>query len=172
MASRFDWEELRVPEIIDGMTAFLVAPVILTVASAVKQPGVQSAIKGGITLAERCKEAWAETTETIENLAAEVNSELIAQKQAQSNSQSYVPSEQFDIGGELMHALSEANLEMRRLTNGLVDWRLIVPLGLGSLAIRQLLIKGLQLDEIPWYTLAWYAFDSFAKLNDSSESSS
>jgi hypothetical protein len=31
--------------------------------------------------------------------------------------------------------------------------------------MRQLMIKGLQLEVIPWYVLAWYAFDSFLKLN-------
>jgi hypothetical protein len=35
-----------------------------------------------------------------------------------------------------------------------------------TLDFRQLIIKGLQIDEIPWYSLAWYAFDSFVKLND------
>ena len=40
-----------------------------------------------------------------------------------------------------------------------------MPLGLGTLALGQLITKGPQLDKIPWYNLAWYAFDSFNKLN-------
>ena len=33
------------------------------------------------------------------------------------------------------------------------------------LAMRQLIAKGWQLELIPWYVLAWYAFDSFIKLH-------
>lgn len=165
-------EDLKVPEIIEGVTALIVAPVILPIAAAIKQPGVQTAIKEGIALSERCKEAIAEAKETIENLAAEVDTELIAQKQAQCNPstpQPYVADQQFDLAGTLVNSISEANSEIKRMTEGWLDMRLIVPVGLGTLAIRQLLVKGLDIDEIPWYTLAWYAFDSFSKLNAGSE---
>lgn len=51
------------------------------------------------------------------------------------------------------------------ITNSAVDLRLLFPLGLSILALRQLILKGVQLEAIPWYVLAWYAFDSFMKLN-------
>jgi hypothetical protein len=46
-----------------------------------------------------------------------------------------------------------------------VDLRFLFPLSLSLLALRQLLVKGWQLELIPWYVLAWYAFDSFIKLH-------
>ncbi|MFM6157086.1 MAG: hypothetical protein ACKO3K_19875 [Cuspidothrix sp.] len=57
------------------------------------------------------------------------------------------------------------NKRVERATDGTVDLRFMFPLALGILSVRQLTIKGLQLDIIPWYVLAWYAFDSFLKLN-------
>jgi hypothetical protein len=63
------------------------------------------------------------------------------------------------------NAVSQLNQRVERATNGTVDLGLLFPLALSILAVRQLTIKGLQLDIIPWYVLAWYAFDSFLKLN-------
>jgi uncharacterized protein YpmS len=171
MAETFNLEDVPVSEVIEGITAFILAPAIFPIAAAIKQPMVQSVIKEGITLSERCKEAIAEVTETIDNLAAEVNSDLIARKQEQSNFPSYITGEQVDVAGTLMNTLSNANAEMRRMTNGWLDWRLLIPMGLGTLAIRQILIKGLRIDDIPWYVLTWYAFDSFGKLNANSDAS-
>ena len=51
-----------------------------------------------------------------------------------------------------------------RMANGAFDLRLLVPVGLGALAIRQILREGLELEEIPWYVLAWDAFQSFNTL--------
>ncbi|MFQ4144629.1 DUF5132 domain-containing protein [Chlorogloeopsis sp. ULAP02] len=171
MSPTFDWEQINVPEIVEGITGVIFAPVILPLASAVHQPTVQAAIKGGIAISERCKEALAETTEVIENLAAEVNAELIADKQAQSNgtTQVYTFDGRSIIARDLINVVSDFNTDVERLTQGAIDLRLLFPLGLSALAIRQLLMKGLQIDEIPWYTLAWYAFDSFVKLNKTNE---
>jgi hypothetical protein len=57
------------------------------------------------------------------------------------------------------------NQRVKQATEGQLDIRVLFPFGLGCLAIRQLIIKGLQFDIIPWYVLAWYAFDSFIKLH-------
>lgn len=51
-----------------------------------------------------------------------------------------------------------------RMANGAFDLRLLVPVGLGALAIRQMLREGLELEKIPWYVLAWDAFQSFNTL--------
>jgi hypothetical protein len=67
---------------------------------------------------------------------------------------------------EVTKAMVDLNQRVKRITNGAIDLRFLLPLSLGSLAVRQLLIRGLQLDLIPWYVLAWYAFDSFIKLHD------
>jgi hypothetical protein len=61
-------------------------------------------------------------------------------------------------------AKSDLNQQIRTI-NSAVDLRLLFPLGLSILAVRQLILKGLQIEAIPWYVLAWYAFDSFMKLN-------
>jgi hypothetical protein len=63
------------------------------------------------------------------------------------------------------NAVVELNQIFAQATNNTVDLRFLFPLGLSILAVRQLIIKGSQLDMIPWYVLAWYAFDSFLKFN-------
>jgi hypothetical protein len=62
-------------------------------------------------------------------------------------------------------AVVDLNKRVRKATDGVVDIRFLFPLGLGILAIRKLMMKGLQFDIIPWYVLAWYSFDSFIKLH-------
>ncbi len=68
------------------------------------------------------------------------------------------------ISQQIIHTLSDWNQGVKTATNNRVDLRLIIPISFGMLAIRQLLIKGVMLETIPWYVLAWYAFDSFIKL--------
>ncbi|WP_414575585.1 HMA2 domain-containing protein [Anabaena sp. CCY 9402-a] len=59
----------------------------------------------------------------------------------------------------------DLNKRVKQATDGVVDIRFLFPLGLSILAVRQLIIKGLQFEIIPWYVLAWYSFDSFIKLH-------
>jgi Heavy metal associated domain 2 len=66
-------------------------------------------------------------------------------------------------------AVVDLNKRVGQATNNFVDLRFLFPLGLGIFSIRQLVTKGLQLDIIPWYVLAWYAFDSFIKLHANSQ---
>lgn len=66
---------------------------------------------------------------------------------------------------EVSNAFADLNERISHASNGMVDLRFLVPVGLGALAIRQLLVKGLQLEIVPWYVLAWYSFDSFLKLH-------
>ena len=58
----------------------------------------------------------------------------------------------------------ELNTRVARATRG-ADLRLLVPLGLGALSVRQAFRDSPGLKQAPWYVLAWYAFDSFVKLN-------
>jgi len=51
------------------------------------------------------------------------------------------------------------------LTNGRWDLRTVVPFALGALAVRAFIAESAALTAAPWYVLAWYAFDSFWKLN-------
>jgi hypothetical protein len=59
---------------------------------------------------------------------------------------------------------SKLNTRVARATKG-ADLRLLVPLGLGALSVRQAFRDSPGLKQAPWYVLAWYAFDSFVKLN-------
>ncbi len=75
-----------------------------------------------------------------------------------------------EAAAEVSNAVVDLNKRVRESTDGLVDLRFLFPLGLGCLSIRQLMAKGLQIDIIPWYVLAWYSFDSFLKLHAASMS--
>ncbi|BAY17733.1 hypothetical protein NIES21_35750 [Anabaenopsis circularis NIES-21] len=66
--------------------------------------------------------------------------------------------------------MSDFNADVYTMTNGAADLRLIVPLGLGLFALTQLIKQGFKFEDTPWYILAWFAFDSFIKLNVTEES--
>ncbi|MFW6358330.1 MAG: HMA2 domain-containing protein [Chroococcales cyanobacterium] len=66
---------------------------------------------------------------------------------------------------EIRSIFANFNEQIKEKTDNTVDLRLLFSLSLGGLAIRQLMVKGLQLEAMPWYVLAWYAFDSFVKLH-------
>jgi hypothetical protein len=58
-----------------------------------------------------------------------------------------------------------ADESVLRATRGVVDLRMLLPIGLAGLSIRQFLRTGPNLKAIPWYALAYYSFDSFIKLH-------
>lgn len=70
-----------------------------------------------------------------------------------------------EAAAQVSNAIVDLNRRVRQATNGAIDIPFLFPLGLSTLAVRQLLSKGLQFETIPWYVLAWYAFDSFIKLH-------
>lgn len=74
-----------------------------------------------------------------------------------------------DAAAEVSNAVFDLNKRVTKATNGAVDLRILFPLGLSALSIRQLLTRGLEFEVIPWYVLAWYAFDSFIKLHATSQ---
>jgi hypothetical protein len=65
----------------------------------------------------------------------------------------------------LTGVLAALNQRVKQVTAGEVDLRFLVPLFFGLLALRQAFLKSPRLKTAPWYVLAWYAFDSFLKLN-------
>jgi Heavy metal associated domain 2 len=67
-------------------------------------------------------------------------------------------------------AIANLNQRFNQATAGSVDLRFLFPLLLSVLALRQILTKSPGLKTSPWYVLAWYAFDSFMKLNNTKES--
>ena len=64
----------------------------------------------------------------------------------------------------VMEALTRANDVVSRRTQG-KDLRTLVPLGLGMLALRQLVRGRERLVDAPWYLLAWYAAETFQKFH-------
>jgi len=65
----------------------------------------------------------------------------------------------------LMDALTDLDRRLSELTGGKLDVKLLFPLGLGVMALRQIAVAGLGLEQVPGYVLLWYTFDSFYKLH-------
>ena len=59
----------------------------------------------------------------------------------------------------------QANRSVFSATQGRIDLRMLFPVALAGLAVRQLFREGLGLRSAPWYVLAYYAFDSYVKLH-------
>lgn len=60
-------------------------------------------------------------------------------------------------------AASGINDQVLRRTHG-HDLRSLIPIGYGMLAVRQLLRGKQRIGDAPWYVLAWYASETFQKL--------
>lgn len=69
------------------------------------------------------------------------------------------------ISTRILDVLTDLDRRLSRATNGVVDIKLLFPLTLGTLAIRQIATSGLGLSTVPGYVLLWYTFDSFYKLH-------
>jgi hypothetical protein len=69
----------------------------------------------------------------------------------------------------LTNTVTDFNQRFGRATDGAIDLRFLVPLSFAALAIRQFRVQGWNIEIIPWYVLAWYAFDSFIKLHYTSD---
>ena len=65
----------------------------------------------------------------------------------------------------LTDAVSDLDRHLGLGTKGILNLKLLVPLGFGALAVLQLARHGLQIGGAPWYLLAYFAFDSYIKLN-------
>ncbi len=80
-----------------------------------------------------------------------------------------LPSKKSRGATAIANGFAYLNKRVEQTTNGSVDLRLLFPLLLASLALRQWFAKGSALKTSPWYVLAWYAFDSFLKLNNNTK---
>ncbi|MCC5636492.1 DUF5132 domain-containing protein [Nostoc sp. CHAB 5844] len=176
MESTFDWEKVNLPKIVDGLSAIIFSPMIVPVAEVIKQPLVKTAIKEGITLSQRYQETVADTVEAFEHIGAAITGNRTQQTTDQFNyrngstSETYLTDGKSAVAQDLLNIMSDFNADVYKMTNGATDLRLIVPLGLGLFALSQLIKQGFKFDDIPWYILAWFAFDSFIKLNVTDES--
>jgi hypothetical protein len=75
------------------------------------------------------------------------------------------PGGKTEIASNIANAISDLNDRVGLATNGILNLRVLVPLGFGALAVVQLIRRGLQIEAAPWYLLAYAAFDSFVKLH-------
>lgn len=69
------------------------------------------------------------------------------------------------VATQISQRAGHADEQVRRATHGALDLKMIVPLGLGALAIRQVMRTGFLVESMPWYMLAYYSFDTFVKLH-------
>jgi hypothetical protein len=69
----------------------------------------------------------------------------------------------------LSDALSDLKKHLGLGTKGILNLKLLVPLGFGALAVLQLARQGLRIGGAPWYLLAYFAFESYIKLNSPDE---
>ncbi|OKH29325.1 DUF5132 domain-containing protein [Chroogloeocystis siderophila] len=159
--------EIEATEVIKGLTAVILAPMIFPAATLVSHPLTQSVLKESIILAEKVQEKTAQIEEILDDLVAEARAELVTRREAGTSSENSAFKQNKSGASEyIIDVFTEFNAQVKEMTNGVADLRLLLPLGLSAIALRQLLTKGLQIEEIPWYVLAWYAFDSFTKLNE------
>ncbi|MCL5406457.1 MAG: hypothetical protein M1398_07045 [Deltaproteobacteria bacterium] len=70
-------------------------------------------------------------------------------------------------------SLADAVSDLQNLAGptlgNILDLKLLVPLGFGALAALQLARRGLEIGGAPWYLLAYFAFESFVRLNKPEE---
>lgn len=69
----------------------------------------------------------------------------------------------------LTDAISELDDYLKNASGGVLNLKLMVPVGFGTLAVVQLLRRGFQIEGAPWYILAYFALESFMRLNTPDE---
>lgn len=68
-----------------------------------------------------------------------------------------------DPATRVISAAASLNQQVARRTHG-HELRSLIPIGYGMLAARQLLRGTQRIGDAPWYVLAWYASETFQKL--------
>jgi len=71
----------------------------------------------------------------------------------------------------LTDAVSDLDSHLGLGTKGILNLKLLVPLGFGALAVLQLARQGLQIGSAPWYLIAYFALESYIKLNSPEDKS-
>jgi hypothetical protein len=69
------------------------------------------------------------------------------------------------VARDIAGAVDRIDKRLARATGRTVDLRLLFPVGLFALGVRQIFVEGLGLTQVPGYILLWYAFDAFWKLH-------
>lgn len=66
--------------ILIGIGALLLAPVVLPAAGSVVRPLIKATVKSGLLAAQKGRELLSEAMESLEDIAAEVKAEMIAER--------------------------------------------------------------------------------------------
>jgi len=77
-----DVKENAVTGLLIGIGAAILAPVVLPILASIAKPVAKAAVKGGIMLYEKGKEAAAEAGEMFEDIVAEAKAELAEEQLA------------------------------------------------------------------------------------------
>ena len=77
---------------------------------------------------------------------------------------------QCTVAIQISNAISDIDRRVFQLTGGKMDLKLIIPLAIGALGIRQILREGVGISHIPGCVLLWYAVDIFYKLHQQPQS--
>ncbi len=72
---------------------------------------------------------------------------------------------------QITNAIRDIDLRVFELTGGKMDLKVIVPLAIGALGIRQIIREGLGISRIPGCVLLWYSLDVFYRLHQQPEQS-
>ena len=70
-----------------------------------------------------------------------------------------------DSAHDVIRTFQRIDDRLLRATNHRLDLKLLFPIGLFAIGMRQILTRGLGVTEVPAYVLLWYAFDSFWKFH-------
>jgi len=81
-------EQLKIgTPVLIGIGALILAPTVVPILGAVAKPLVKAAIKGGLIFIYKGRELISETAEALEDVAAEVRAELIAERSGSTESE-------------------------------------------------------------------------------------
>jgi len=115
--------------------------------------GVEANLHAGTLVVHHKKEAIADIRSALEDMGVVLMAASGVEMPAQS----------------LTDAISDLDGRLSAASKGVLNLKLLVPLGLGALALVQLARRGLQIEGAPWYILAYFAFESFMRLSSADE---
>ena len=78
--------------------------------------------------------------------------------------------DQCTVATQISDAISDIDRRVFQLTGGKMDLKLIIPLAIGALGIRQILREGVGISHVPGCVLLWYAVDVYYKLHQQPQS--
>lgn len=84
---------------------------------------------------------------------------------AEAHRRRHAPRGRSGVSDDIVGMVDIVDGRLSRLTGRRVDLRLVLPITLAAIGIWRVANSGLGIAQMPAFTLLWYAFDSFYKLN-------